>query len=147
MTVTVNSSFLQNLDLKFTYKEGTHAITSMCSDPQSGTLLVGTSGQHLIHFELFANNQNMKVLTCKTTPYETMITSIQLLISNNGYNMYVAAQANGIVKVFTCSKAEQVAELQAHSRSINGLVCHSLKPLFATVSDDTIVNLWFCKFE
>ena len=89
----------------------------------------------------------MKVLTCKTSPYETMITSIKLLISNNGYNMYIAGQANGVIKIFTCSKADQVAELQGHSRSVNGLACHSLKPLFATVSDDTIVNLWFCKFE
>lgn len=89
----------------------------------------------------------MKVLTTKVSPYETMITSIKLLISNNGYNMYVAAMANGLIKIFNCSKAEQVAELQAHSRAINGLVCHSIKPLFATVSDDTIVNLWFCKFE
>ena len=68
-------------------------------------------------------------------------------------NYFVVAHANGLVKLYKCkdaqneNKAAYLCDIQAHSRSINALVCHPTKPTFATVSDDTMVNLWYAKTD
>ena len=33
-------------------------------------------------------------------------------------------------------------EISAHSRSLNALVCHPFKPVFATCSDDTFIHVF-----
>jgi WD40 repeat protein len=35
-----------------------------------------------------------------------------------------------------------VGEIGSHSRSLNALICHPTKPIFATGSDDTFVNVY-----
>lgn len=58
----------------------------------------------------------------------------------------MAGLANGLVKIINSMTMTIVAELQAHSRSINQIVCHDTKNSFLSVSDDTMVNLWTCHF-
>ena len=50
--------------------------------------------------------------------------------------------ASGMVKLVKCDTGRTVCELQAHSRQVSALVCHPVRPIFASVSDDTFVNLW-----
>ena len=88
----------------------------------------------------------MAVLSTKTCHYETIVHSIKLLARPWG-NCFVAALSNGLVKIFDCTSGALVAEMMAHSRSVNGLVCHPQKPIFATVSDDTMTNIWYVKSE
>lgn len=78
--------------------------------------------------------------------YETIVHSIKLLSRPWG-NCFIAALSNGLIKIFECKDVTHVADLQAHSRSINGLICHPQKPVFATVSDDTMTNVWYAKSE
>ena len=59
-------------------------------------------------------------------------------------NLYVIGLANGTVKIAQ-STGSIVAELSSHSRSLNALVCHPSKPLFATCSDDTFMNVFEVK--
>lgn len=42
MSVNKNNSIDINEELKITYKEGKHAITSMASDHMTGTIMIGT---------------------------------------------------------------------------------------------------------
>ena len=35
-----------------------------------------------------------------------------------------------------------LCEMQAHSRQVSALVCHPVRSVFATVSDDTFLNVW-----
>ena len=45
------------------------------------------------------------------------------LLSYGGF--FVVGYQNGMIKIFDINEANLIAELQAHSRSITGLVCHS----------------------
>jgi WD40 repeat protein len=45
------------------------------------------------------------------------------LMSYGGY--FVVGYQNGLIKIFDISEMNLIAELQAHSRSITGLVCHT----------------------
>jgi WD40 repeat protein len=45
------------------------------------------------------------------------------LMSYGGY--FVVGFQNGLIKIFDISEMNLIAELQAHSRSITGLVCHT----------------------
>lgn len=107
--------------------------------------MVGTSCEHFLHLKLHAEKK-MEVLNTKICHYETIVHSIKLLSRPWG-NCFIAALSNGILKIFDCKTGGLAAELMAHSRSINGLVCHSSKPIFATVSDDTMTNVWYAKSE
>ena len=73
-----------------------------------------------------------------------MVTSIGCMNTEND-NYYIASLSNGVVKIFNCKTGAHLVDIQAHSRQINALACHPSKPIFVTVSDDTIVNLWKCK--
>jgi WD40 repeat protein len=57
-------------------------------------------------------------------------------------NIFVVAFLNGTVKLFNSETGALVGEVGAHSRQINGLVCHPTKSVFATCSDDTFLNVW-----
>ena len=46
--LTKNNSIIQNLDKKFIYRDGKHAITSIGFDEQSSTILAGTHSSHII---------------------------------------------------------------------------------------------------
>ena len=35
-----------------------------------------------------------------------------------------------------------LCEVSAHSRSLNALICHPFKPIFATCSDDTFIHIF-----
>ena len=133
-----------NANMKFEI-EKTQAVLSMASDKKSGTLLVGTSSRHLFHFQL-KNNSLMELLRTHKSIKQTNINCIQLLVSDKE-NFFVTGQANGVVRILDCKTASFHAEIQAHSRAINGLVCHSSKPIFTTVSDDTFVNVWVGKID
>ena len=92
----------------------------------------------------------MKMIQNFESHYETMVTSIGCLKSEADHgNYFVVAHANGLVKLYKCrdpqneNKCAYLCDIQAHSRTINALVCHPTKPTFATVSDDTMVNLWY----
>ena len=67
------------------------------------------------------------------------ITSLDIL--NRGENLFVAAYANGQVKLYN-AVGDLIIELSAHSRAVNALKCHPTKSLFVTVSDDTFCNLF-----
>ena len=45
------------------------------------------------------------------------------LMSYGGY--FVVGFQNGLIKIFDISEMNLITELQAHSRSITGLVCHT----------------------
>ena len=60
---------------------------------------------------------------------------------NRGDNLYVAGFANGQVKLITPSGIVLV-EMSAHSRTLNSLVCHPTRSVFATASDDTFVHVF-----
>jgi WD40 repeat protein len=45
------------------------------------------------------------------------------LMSYGGY--FIVGYQNGLIKIFDISEMNLIAELQAHSRSITGLVCHT----------------------
>jgi hypothetical protein len=42
ITITKNNSVLINTDRKFTYKDGSHAITSLAGDLHSESIMAGT---------------------------------------------------------------------------------------------------------
>ena len=46
--LTKNNSIIQNLDRKFIYRDGKHAITGVGFDEQSSTILAGTHSSHVI---------------------------------------------------------------------------------------------------
>lgn len=60
---------------------------------------------------------------------------------NRGDNLYIAAFANGQVKLIHPS-GNLLLEISAHSRSLNALTCHPTKSIFATCSDDTLMNVF-----
>ena len=63
-------------------------------------------------------------------------------VINRGENLFAIGFANGAVKLYNCESGTIICELQAHSRQINGLVCHPTKSVFATCGDDTFLNVW-----
>jgi len=71
---------------------------------------------------------------------EIPATSAALL--NRGQNLFIIGFANGCVKLFKAEDGKLLCELGAHSRQVNGLVCHPTKAVFATCGDDTFVNIW-----
>lgn len=71
-------------------------------------------------------------------------TSVACLQRPNS-NLFVVAFMNGAVKLFNSESGALVGEVGAHSRQINGLVCHPKKSFFATCSDDTFLNVWEVK--
>ena len=73
------------------------------------------------------------------------VTVIQYLA---GANLFIDGTANGLLKFINADEACVVAELQAHSRQINDLLCDPMRiPSFMTVSDDTFVNVWSCSVQ
>ena len=57
-------------------------------------------------------------------------------------NCFAVGFANGILKLCGASTCQVLAQIHAHSRQINAAVAHLNLPLLATVSDDTLVNVW-----
>ena len=143
-TITKNNSVIH--ESKNVYNED-HPITSMCSDPATGTLLAGTSGDHIIHVQLGAAQTEMNVIRSHTKQNESMVTSIKLMNQAPLASFYVVGLATGVVRIYSCASCDLVVEMMAHSRQVNAIVCHEVKPVFATVSDDTMVNLWHAKIE
>ena len=47
-----------------------------------------------------------------------------------------------MIRMYRCDNGELICELQAHSRQINGLVCHPSRSVFATAGEDTFMNVW-----
>jgi WD40 repeat protein len=64
--------------------------------------------------------------------------------TENG-NYFAVGLSNGQVKLYNCKSGAHLVDIQAHSRSVNALICHPTKPIFVTVSDDTFVNVWYAK--
>ncbi|KAF4738686.1 WD repeat domain 54, partial [Perkinsus olseni] len=58
-------------------------------------------------------------------------------------NYLVAAHGDGKLRIFDAAADWQLRfEISAHGRSITGMAVHKTKHLVATVSEDTILNLW-----
>lgn len=57
-------------------------------------------------------------------------------------NLFVVGYSNGMVKLYTSDEPRLVASVQAHSRQVSAIACHPSKQLFATVGDDTFMNVW-----
>jgi len=119
----------------------------LCSDPGTGTLLAGTSGDHILHLKIGSAEADMLLLRSHTKQLETMITSIKLMNQAPLASFYVVALATGVIRIFSCANCDLMVEMHAHSRQINAIVCHEVKPVFASVGDDTIVNLWHAKIK
>lgn len=67
------------------------------------------------------------------------MTSIDVLKKSE--NLYIVGFANGEVRILS-PKGQIIVELSSHSRGINALSCHPTKPVFATSSDDTFMNIF-----
>lgn len=64
-------------------------------------------------------------------------------MARKSFNFFLVGYSNGQVSMFNAaSPPYKIAEIQAHSRQINGMACHPSRPLFVTVSDDTFMNVW-----
>jgi len=59
-----------------------------------------------------------------------------------GNNLFVVGFASGMVNLYSAATGSKVIELSAHSRQVNALCCHPTKSIFATVGDDTFLNMW-----
>jgi len=113
----------ENTEKKVSISED-EAITSMKSDPISGTLLVGTSLQGFHLFQLSSSDPPSLIKSTAPQP-QVLVHSIGLLLHGNGVtNKYVAGLANGVVKIIDCIDGNLLAEIQAHSRSVNAIVAH-----------------------
>lgn len=144
MSVTKNNSVLLNGDRTIQYKDGSHAITSMAGDDESETIMAGTHTQHFLHYKLNAKPDKLKLLSSQENHLETLVNSISCVKTDNG-NYFAAGLSNGLVKLFNCKSGAHLVDIQAHSRAVNAVVAHPSKPIFVTVSDDTLVNLWHVK--
>lgn len=54
----------------------------------------------------------------------------------------VAAFADGRVRIFSAGDGALLSEAAAHGRCITALTLHPTEHLFATVGEDTLVNVW-----
>ena len=114
------------------------AVTAMACDRKSQTLAVGNSNGYVIIFECDSQSDWKPIHNIKPKD-EIPVTSIEVL--NKSENLYVVGFANGEVRIIS-PKGLIIIELSAHSRGINALTCHPTKPLFATCSDDTFMNIF-----
>lgn len=114
------------------------AITAMSTDPKSQTLAVGNSNGYIIIFEC-DNQTEWKPIHSLNPQNEIPVTALETLIRNE--NLFAAGFVNGNVKLIH-PNGQILCELAAHSRSINSLICHPSRPIFATCSDDTFVHLF-----
>lgn len=132
--------------MKYQHDIESQAITSICSDPKSKTLMAGTNANTFIMFQL-NNGKAMDKMFQTPTVFETNVFAIKLIKNEVGNNMYLAGLANGLIKIFDCANGNVLVDLQAHSRGVNSIAVHRTKPIFATCSDDTMVNLWQVDFQ
>ena len=132
-------------DQKVVYKkEGDHAITCLASDLESETIMAGTHAHHIIHYKLNSLPEQLKLLTAHENHYETIVNTLDMMKTED-QSYFIAGHSNGLIKIFNCNTGAHLVDIQAHSRTVNAIVCHPSKPIFASVSDDTFVNLWYCK--
>lgn len=110
----------------------------MSADPKSKTICIGNSNGYVIILSCH-NNLDWKPLHNIVPSSEIPVVSIGTLF--RGENLYVIAYANGMVKLIT-TNGKIVCDLQAHSRTITALACHSSKAVFATCSDDTFMHIF-----
>lgn len=68
--------------------------------------------------------------------------SADIMLRGSYSNLFIVGLSSGLVKIYSTEEPRCLLELQAHSRQINALVCHPTKPVFATASDDTFLNVW-----
>ncbi len=70
---------------------------------------------------------------------EVPVTSLGCLL--RGENLFIAGFASGTVKIISPTGVA-ILEMGAHSRCLNALACNPSKAVFATVGDDTFLNVW-----
>ena len=132
---------------------------SLAADASTGTLMVGTDRDSYYLFKINNAPNPMVLISSFEKNYgPTIVTTIRALRSNqeNKQTFYVCGLANGMIKFFN-TECRLVAELMGHSRSINAIVTphyvmneqrsFQKPPLFVTIGDDTMVNVWMCKFD
>ncbi|TNV77557.1 hypothetical protein FGO68_gene3676 [Halteria grandinella] len=130
------ATFVKELAFQMTHAS---SITAMSGDPKSQTLAVGNSNGYVIIFDC-DNQTEWKAKASVPTKDEIPVVSVGLIVKG-GENYYAVAYANGSVKLITPAGVV-VSEIGAHSRGINALTCHPQRPIFATCSDDTFVNVY-----
>jgi len=65
--------------------------------------------------------------------------STSLLITGD---ILMSSYTTGHIRLFSLSTETLCAEIAAHSRCINAMALHPTKPMFASVSEDTYINVW-----
>ena len=139
MQVTPNNSVIFHAETKYKVAEG-HAVMSICGDRSSDTFLVGTSNNYILHFRM--QDHKLPILNrTHASVFSQTVNSIVVLKGGKS-NFYAAGLANGLVRIFDCQDCHHLVDIQAHSRAINAMAPHSDLPIFATVGDDTMVNVW-----
>jgi WD40 repeat protein len=118
----------------------------MESDSKSRTLAVGNSNGYVIVFEV-NSQQEWKPIHNVAPRDEIPVTSIGIIQRSGLSNLYAVGFANGSVKIINPEKGNVLAEISSHSRGLNALVCHPNKPVFASCSDDTFVNVFAISSE
>jgi WD40 repeat protein len=64
-------------------------------------------------------------------------------MARKSYNLFLVGYSNGQISIFNAASPPfKIAEIQAHSRQVNGIAVHPSRPLFVSVSDDTFMNVW-----
>lgn len=122
-----------------------NAIMSMASDAKSQTLAVATGNGAI----LFVKPQDDaewttvfdlgKSLAVRDVP----ALSVSHLQRSQGQSLFVVGFASGMVKIYLADSGAPVCELAAHTRQVSAVACHQGgKSVFATVSDDTFMNVW-----
>jgi len=107
-------------------------------DERTKTLVAGTSTGYLIFFRVEGVSEIIPSSSL-CSEAEVPVTSMGTL--NRGINLCIASFANGLIWI--CSfDGSLVAEITAHSRCINAIACHPTRSVFASVSDDTFMNLF-----
>lgn len=144
MQITKNNSVLPNVNLKFQFDEK-QSIMALASDKKTGTILAGTNASYILHFQL-KNNSRMELTRQHSSQKQTNVNSIQCMNTQKD-NKFIVGLANGCIRIYNCEDANIFCEIQAHSRSINSIICHRQSSIFATVSDDTLVNLWYVQCD
>mmetsp|Transcript_17454 Transcript_17454/g.29373 ORF Transcript_17454/g.29373 Transcript_17454/m.29373 type:complete len:213 (-) Transcript_17454:58-696(-) len=147
MTLTLNNSVLINLELKYE-GDSKSAMQSMSGDKLTGNLMVGCDTGYL---HLLKLDQKKPPLVVKThgSMQKQNTNSIACLANPSAKktNYFVVGLQNGLVKIFESASGDHLVDIQAHSRSINAIAAHPSKLSFATVGDDTFVNVWKVQVE
>jgi WD40 repeat protein len=127
-----------NFQSELKYKtQDNSGISGLSFDPKSRVLALGLTSGVVAGIELAKGGWEATLMAESLN--ETPLISLRCL--QRGENLFVAAFANGMVRIMK-PDLQKLLEVSCHSRQINALSVSANASLFATCGDDTFVNIW-----